>query len=307
MLHRCTCRRGSALQIGSSDGYTLHRLKSSGWNVTGVDPSPEASQLASSLWDVHVEVGFFEEWAENHDHQYDLIVLTHILEHLYDPVKVLVKSRELLHDQGFVLVEIPVLEKPETWPPGYFTLEHLNYFSHASLMAGLCRAGFKLMNNGLSVTTKEVEYPVLTCVGQASQDSMETGEGWGLSSQQEIELVTEYLKREAKLWDELDHRLSIISNRIEHAVVWCAGIHTSQLLARTQLERYTTIDFLVDSDSNKWGLELGPYKVLSPEEIDFADPSLGIVISSFESEREILNSLVGRSPRASIVPLYNKI
>jgi len=94
---------------------------------------------------------------------------------------------------------------------------------------------------------------------------------------------------------------------LDHTVIWGAGIHTSQLLARTRLEQHTGIDYLVDSDSSKWGLELGGYEVKNPDEIDYADPTLGIVISSFDSELEILRSLTSRSPKAAVITLYNKI
>jgi hypothetical protein len=90
-------------------------------------------------------------------------------------------------------------------------------------------------------------------------------------------------------------------------VVWGAGIHTSQLLARTALEKYTEVDYLVDSDKSKWNLKLGPYQIKNPEELEYDDRSLGIVISSFDSELEILRALLERSPKAAVIPLYNSV
>jgi hypothetical protein len=78
-------------------------------------------------------------------------------------------------------------------------------------------------------------------------------------------------------------------------------------LARTQLEKHTSVAYLVDSDKSKWGLYLAAYEIKNPEEVDFADSSLGIVVSSFDSELEILRSLRDRSPLASVIPLYNSI
>ena len=111
MLHREVQERGTAFQVGCSDGYTLHRLRKEGWVVSGIDPSHHACGIAKKLWNIDVVTGFFEEWAYKIDKRYDLIVLTHILEHLNDPVEALKISRELSKDRGHLLIEIPVLEE----------------------------------------------------------------------------------------------------------------------------------------------------------------------------------------------------
>ena len=307
MLHRFTPGRGSAMQIGCSDGYTLHRLREDGWKVKGVDPSPEASRLAADMWNVHVEIGFFEEWAENVRERFDLIVLTHILEHLYDPVRVLTKSRELLRKGGQILIEVPVLEEPDSWPPGYFTLEHLNYFACDTLILCLSQAGLSLGLAEPVIVTESVEYPILTCIARPGPEKVANWDSGKLRAQKALATVAAYYEREKSLWNQLDSRLRDATSYVEHAVIWGAGIHTSQLLARTELEKHIKIDYLVDSDKSKWGLHLGPYEIKDPEEIDYTDSVLGIVVSSFDSEREILHSLKDRSPGASVIPLYNSI
>ena len=307
MLHGFTPEKGSAMQIGCSDGYTLHRLKQSGWNVQGVDPSPEASRLAAEMWNVDVEIGFFEKWAGVVDERFDLIVLTHVLEHLYDPVEVLGKSRELLRDTGQILIEVPILEEPDLWPPGYFTLEHLNYFSVDTLLLSLSRAGFGVGPPDPLIETNSVEYPILTCLAHPVSERVEDKDTQNRRAGEAFTRVSAYYERERTLWSQLDSMLKETTAPLDRTVIWGAGIHTSQLLARTHLAEHTEIDCLVDSDKSKWGLRLGPYRIKNPDEIDYQDSGLGIVVSSFDSELEILRSLRDRSPAALIIPLYQSI
>ena len=84
VLNRYVKVQGRALQVGCADGYTLHRFKQAGWSVAGVDPSPAAAEVAKTLWGLRTDVGFFEDYRPQGNSPYDLIILTHVLEHIYD-------------------------------------------------------------------------------------------------------------------------------------------------------------------------------------------------------------------------------
>lgn len=283
-LRRFTAQTGRAFQVGCSDGYTLSRIRQEGWEVSGVDPSEKATALARSLYGLEIHVGFFETYETNHLDKYDLIILTHVLEHLYDPISALDKCRRMLAPGGLILVEVPALVYPDQWSISFFTFEHLNYFSPSTLANSLNMSGLEICAD-IEVIGGQTDYPVMLCVAKVRKTS-HLGRVDTVYSESSRDCM-KFMTRISKMWYDIDAHLITSLRRVSRTVIWAAGIHTSQLLAHTNLENYTTIVGIVDSDSQKWGLKLGAYTVTEPNSIDFADPSLAIVISSFDSEGEI--------------------
>lgn len=99
-------RRGSLLELGSSKGDFTLRLRPHFDDLTCVEASDEAITEAGGKLDAHVKFvnAVFEKVAL--PRRYDNIVLTHVLEHLDDPVGVLRRvNDEWLADGGrFFLV-----------------------------------------------------------------------------------------------------------------------------------------------------------------------------------------------------------
>ena len=88
------------------------------------------------------------------DGAYDAITLTDVLEHIPDPVRVLMRASALLAPGGWVAVKVPCGPSQlikETWrgrilrryrPTLADNLVHVSHFSPASLRRALERAGF---------------------------------------------------------------------------------------------------------------------------------------------------------------------
>ena len=115
------------MQIGSSDGYSLNEFKFLTNNLTGVEPSKKSCDYARKNFGLKIINKNFEEYNFK-DLKYDIIVATHVLEHVFDPIKFLEKCNNLLSRDGLLLIEVPLFDKNELLPFGYFTFEHLNYF-----------------------------------------------------------------------------------------------------------------------------------------------------------------------------------
>ena len=82
-----------------------------------------------------------------------------------------------------------------------------------------------------------------------------------------------------------------------------AGIHTAQLLDRTNLT--AQVIAIADRDPKKWGQTQAGKPVISPEEL-FAHPTKApVVVSSYVSEKPIVDALLkGGIASSRIVPLY---
>jgi 2-polyprenyl-3-methyl-5-hydroxy-6-metoxy-1,4-benzoquinol methylase len=97
------------LDIGCSDGSLAVALHDAGAETWGIEPDPEFALRASERLD-HVLQGDAlaraTELADN-DEQFDLVVCADVLEHLVDPWAVLRIVRQLVVDDGALIVSLP--------------------------------------------------------------------------------------------------------------------------------------------------------------------------------------------------------
>lgn len=78
---------GVLLDVGCGDGSFLIDARNCGWNVVGVDPDPNVAANATILG-LKVHVGGVELFGDEKE-LFDVITLSHVVEHLHDPVNIL--------------------------------------------------------------------------------------------------------------------------------------------------------------------------------------------------------------------------
>jgi SAM-dependent methyltransferase len=142
--------RRRLLDIGSGPGFFLKTASTRGWSVLGVEPSAQASAHARELG-VEVVESFFDDAMASRLGKFDAVHLNNVLEHVPDPISILIRARDLLEPGGALCVGVPndfspfqiaassVAGTGQWWlaPP-----HHLNYFDFDSLHALLERLGF---------------------------------------------------------------------------------------------------------------------------------------------------------------------
>lgn len=134
------------LDLGSCSGYFLEALSSAGAEVTGVELNEAYSDYARSL-------GFtvYSELIEDldFDSEFDLVVMFHTLEHVYDPMSVIQAVYSSLVDGGSFMGEVP---NQNDWRIKIFDNEvvkrfhydpnHYYYFSRDTLTNYFGKCGF---------------------------------------------------------------------------------------------------------------------------------------------------------------------
>jgi 2-polyprenyl-3-methyl-5-hydroxy-6-metoxy-1,4-benzoquinol methylase len=106
-------KRSSMLELGCHYGNFTKRLMAHAENVTCVEASSEAVVKATALLGSEVEIihSTFEDVSLNG--KFDNVVLTHVLEHLDDPIRVLKRiNDEWLSDEGHLLLVCPNANAP---------------------------------------------------------------------------------------------------------------------------------------------------------------------------------------------------
>jgi len=139
---------GRALEIGCAGGAYLERLRSDGWEVSGVEFSPEAAAAARSR-DFSVEVGPIET-AELPREPVDLVVAWMVLEHLHDPVGALRRLKAVTRPGGWLACSVPNAASLERRVFGqhWYSLalpRHLHHFDPGSLSRVLSAAGWTVI------------------------------------------------------------------------------------------------------------------------------------------------------------------
>ena len=98
-------RTGPVLDVGSNTGEALVALRGRGFEVTGLEPNPEAAEVARG-YGIEVISAPIEE-AELPEGRFGSILLSQVLEHVRDPHHVLRTIRPALRDDGTVFIVVP--------------------------------------------------------------------------------------------------------------------------------------------------------------------------------------------------------
>jgi 2-polyprenyl-3-methyl-5-hydroxy-6-metoxy-1,4-benzoquinol methylase len=134
---------GRALDIGCGSGQFLHDLRGRGWDVAGLELNTEIASTVSSIHGFAVETNL--DAFENES--FDLITITHVLEHVRDPRAMLTQCSRLLRPGGIIAVAVPNLDswQARLTRENWFHLDvprHLWHFSENWLSKTVQSLGF---------------------------------------------------------------------------------------------------------------------------------------------------------------------
>jgi len=136
---------GRLLDVGCGNGAFLLRARSAGWQTVGVDFDPKAVQVAQKL-ELEVRLGGLEILNPAFE-RFDVITMSHVIEHVHDPVGILEACARLLDPGGVLWLETPNIcsighaEYGRNWR-GLEPPRHLVIFSPEALNLALKAAGF---------------------------------------------------------------------------------------------------------------------------------------------------------------------
>lgn len=102
-------RPGRLLDLGCGDGTLLWLARRDGWQVAGVELFPDQTRLVRETLRLDVETADIAAY-DGVEAAWDCVVLTHVLEHLPDPVAALRKIRNLLRPGGVAVLEFPNID-----------------------------------------------------------------------------------------------------------------------------------------------------------------------------------------------------
>jgi 2-polyprenyl-3-methyl-5-hydroxy-6-metoxy-1,4-benzoquinol methylase len=133
------------LDIGCGNGSFLWQMRSLGWEVCGVEPDPQSAARAREAG-LDVRAGMLQQQAFPDAH-FDGITMTHVVEHLHEPMDTLRRCWQLLKPGGQITLTTPNLDSRghAIFGADWMALDpprHLVLFTETSLRRALESCGF---------------------------------------------------------------------------------------------------------------------------------------------------------------------
>jgi O-antigen biosynthesis protein len=142
------------LDVGAADGMLSRQLTQRGWRVTAIEGDPALAQAGARHCERMIPVNLDREIPVG-EGPFDVIVYGDVLEHLVDPLRVLVELDRCLVPGGFVIVSLPniahlwirlllLVGRFDYLDRGILDHSHLRFFTERSLRAMLADAGLTI-------------------------------------------------------------------------------------------------------------------------------------------------------------------
>lgn len=141
--------RGTVLGIGCATGFFLAHARNVGWEVWEIETSEYAARYARESLGLKVLTGTVST-VNLPERYFDVIMMSHVLEHFLDPLNALRQMRSWLKHDGILVIRVPAMGSLDAivygrnWE-GWRIPYHLYHFSPRSLRAILRHAGFRVL------------------------------------------------------------------------------------------------------------------------------------------------------------------
>jgi 2-polyprenyl-3-methyl-5-hydroxy-6-metoxy-1,4-benzoquinol methylase len=95
------------LEVGCANGDFLLKCKKRGMDVTGVEIDKVVAKRATKKGLAVLDISFEEAYQYLKDQRFDIIFMSHVFEHFQQPKAILAYARNLLKDNGKIVLIIP--------------------------------------------------------------------------------------------------------------------------------------------------------------------------------------------------------
>jgi 2-polyprenyl-3-methyl-5-hydroxy-6-metoxy-1,4-benzoquinol methylase len=142
---------GRVLDVGCGSGALLAELGHCGWELGGIEPNKHMARLVAErlgLPEYRIAATVAERGTFA-PRSFDLVTMSHVLEHLHDPVAVMNKVYDWTRPSGTLRILVPNISSLESrlFRRHWYGLEvprHLYHFDPRSLQTLLSRTGFRV-------------------------------------------------------------------------------------------------------------------------------------------------------------------
>lgn len=292
------------LDIGCGAGGLLDSLARRGYSdLHGMDPSSRCADRVTASGH-HGVVGALTMGMIS-GHQFDGVILCHVLEHVYDLHTASQCIADCMTADGWLYVEVPDARRYGACliaPFQDFNLEHINHFSIDSLTSFLNVAGWKVADSGEKTLQLPGgnSYPAVFAFARRDHPGSAEVDRLTRSS------LEDYVQRSS---DELKRIENVLRNDVADRPIlaWGVGQLTMRLLGESSLGKANIIAF-IDSNPIHQGRKLHGRPVIAPDEISgIGREDVPILLCSLVNLESIEDSVRNRGIRNPLIRLTTKV
>ncbi len=128
---------GKLLDIGCGPGYLMMEARELGFDVYGVEVGKKAADIAKDKFGENKIYNGILENSNFENNYFDIIMMSDVLEHVENPLKLFQISYDLLDKNGYIIITTPNTDSftckvmKSKW--SHYNIEHIHYFNKASI------------------------------------------------------------------------------------------------------------------------------------------------------------------------------
>lgn len=175
---------GRLYDVGCGDGQFLARMSRFGWRCSGIDFDEAAVEKGRREFGLHLQAADFLA-AQLNEGDFDAVTMSHVIEHVLDPIACLKKCRDVLKLGGKLVVTTPNIRSlghatfKENWR-GLEVPRHLHIFAPDLLAECARRAGLTVLRTGSTAVGADYIANASIAIQKAPRDANRIGGGWNV-------------------------------------------------------------------------------------------------------------------------------
>jgi len=262
-------RAASVLDAGCATGGLLTALRDQGFTaVAGLDPSPHCAAACRQRGFEAYVGSISAASAPAHMPKFDCIVLSHVLEHVYDIPAFFTASRALLTPGGYLYLETPDAVRYDDYlyaPFQEFNTEHINHFSARALENTARRFGFQpvLVEQKVIPAAEDTFYPAVFGLFRDRGGSADEHVVW---DQELPSRIATYIRHSHEQMESINDHLAGQLAKNQRVILWGAGQLAMKLLAIPSLKQIQ-LRAVVDNNPILRGKTLAGAPIVGPQQV----------------------------------------
>ncbi len=277
-------KKGHAvLDMGCGTGGLLLNMRKNGYsNLTGCDPSAESIRILRRKKIKCIKGSIYDVPPKNREN-FNAILLSGVLEHLYDLKRAIKNMSLYLRPEGKIISIVPDVLNYYRFPaplPYYINIEHINHFSPGALLKLFDQGNFAILES-ISTTIKfgSIKAAVIIAVVEKRK-----------RNDVSFSRIRLYLDNLALQERTNVKTIDKIVRSGEKVAVWGTGNFARAVMENTNLKK-ADISFFVDNNTEKAGKYFCGYRINTPDHLmNFDGIILVLSILYFKDiEKQIIN------------------
>ena len=276
----------SILEVSLMSIYNLLQFRKEGAKLLhGIEPSLILNNKIKKKHNIKIFNNIIEKFKSNIS--YDLILMSHVLEHLPNPLKAINQCYKNQKLGQKILVEVPLFDRTELYPPSGLNVEHLYYFDENNLTKLINKAGYEILV--VEKIYQSTQLPFISILAKKVLKNRHDKKKDISSYKKQIEQIINYKKTINKIYNRVNKVLKTIDTS-KPSYLFGSGFTASNFINYTDIISKIKIKGIFDNSKVKENKYLDDLQIISPKTINQIG-DMNIILTSIGSNESILKQL----------------